>query len=374
MPKKTPQTPIQNASRKNLKALPSSSRAGKSAGAELVTLPVNLSGSLEWWIDQYFKFEVTTAASSQTVQRRDLSLFLSYIKDETGGDQIAAWTPRLSRSFQDRLRKEIDLKDGEGKRRLSDRTINRVMAHLKTFSKWVHKLKPFALGDPMAKVSLLKVGNGLEIERACSAAERRKILDAADLLLRIGGESKDRNRNKGGDVRPKRKGYRAYRNRAVIYCLLETGMRRAAVVNLDLEDVDFKKKAVSVREKGGLIHRYQISNEGLQAIRNYVDGERKADAKAWQSPALFLPASTVAQSSGRLAVNVVNQIWNEVTEIAGVEGKTPHSARHAMGRHLIEKTGNIAAVQRQLGHKNAAYSMQYARISERELADVIEDR
>jgi len=28
-----------------------------------------------------------------------------------------------------------------------------------------------------------------------------------------------------------------------------------------------------------------------------------------------------------------------------------------MGRHLIEKTGNIAAVQRQLGHTNAAYSI-----------------
>lgn len=374
MAKKAPQKPIQNASRKSLKALPARSGAEKSAGAELVTLPVNLSGSLEWWIDQYFKFEVTTAASSQAVQRRDLALFLSYVQEETGGDEVAAWTPRLSRSFQDRLRKEIDVKDGQGKRRLSDRTINRVMAHLKTFAKWVHKLKPFVLGDPMGKVSLLKVGNGLEIERACSAAERRKILDAADRLLRIGGESKDRNRNKGGEERPKRKGYRAYRNRAVIYCLLETGMRRAAIVNLDLEDVDFKKKAVSVREKGGLVHRYQISGEGLQAIRDYIENERKEDGKVWGSPALFLPASTVAQSSGRLAVNVVNQIWNEVAELAGVEGKTPHSARHAMGRHIIEKTGNIAAVQRQLGHKNAAYSMQYARISERELADVIEDR
>ncbi len=45
-----------------------------------------------------------------------------------------------------------------------------------------------------------------------------------------------------------------------------------------------------------------------------------------------------------------------------------------MERHIIEKTGNIAAVQRQLGHKNAAYSMQYARISERVLVEVIEDR
>lgn len=361
---------LQKTSRKNLQTVP----ATQKGSGELVTLPVNLSGSLSWWVSQYFKFEVTTAESSQAVQRRDLALFLSYCKEESAVDDLAAWTPRLSRSFQERLRKQMEVKGGEAKRRYSDRTINRVMAHLKTFSKWVHKLKPFVLGDPMAKVSLLKVGNGLEIERAVSPAERRKILDAADRLLRIGGESKDRNRNKGGELRPKRKGYRAFRNRAMIYCLLETGMRRAAVVNLDLADVDFKKKVLSVREKGGLIHRYQISAEGLQAIRDYIEGERKADAKAWHSSALFVPASTVPQSSGRLAVNVVNQIWNDVATLAGVEGKTPHSARHAMGRHIIEKTGNIAAVQRQLGHKNAIYSMQYARITERELADVIEDR
>jgi site-specific recombinase XerC len=45
-----------------------------------------------------------------------------------------------------------------------------------------------------------------------------------------------------------------------------------------------------------------------------------------------------------------------------------------MGRHLIEKTGNIAAVQRQLGHKNAAYSMQYARISEKEINEILDER
>ena len=45
-----------------------------------------------------------------------------------------------------------------------------------------------------------------------------------------------------------------------------------------------------------------------------------------------------------------------------------------MGKHIIEKTGNIAAVQRQLGHKNAVYSMQYARITKQELLDVIDDR
>lgn len=56
---------------------------------------------------------------------------------------------------------------------------------------------------------------------------------------------------------------------------------------------------------------------------------------------------------------MINHIWDSVAELAGGVGRTPHSARHAMGRRLIDKTGNIASVQRQLRHKNAAYSVRY---------------
>jgi site-specific recombinase XerC len=45
-----------------------------------------------------------------------------------------------------------------------------------------------------------------------------------------------------------------------------------------------------------------------------------------------------------------------------------------MGQHIMAKTGNIAAVQRQLGHRHAAYAMQYARVSEQQLAQVLDDR
>ncbi|MBW2706357.1 MAG: hypothetical protein JRD84_08605 [Deltaproteobacteria bacterium] len=39
-------------------------------------------------------------------------------------------------------------------------------------------------------------------------------------------------------------------------------------------------------------------------------------------------------------------VQQKVYSLAGVESHTPHDAHHAMGRHLIENTGNIAAVQR----------------------------
>ena len=126
-----------------------------------------------------------TSVSSQKVQRRDLTLFRDFLLSECGSEERRFWTPRQSKAFKDSLKK-ISL--GQGRRGYSDRTINRIMAHLKTFAKWVHKLKPFPLDNPMVKMKLLPVGTGLEVDRAITPAERRRILDAADSLPVAGGE------------------------------------------------------------------------------------------------------------------------------------------------------------------------------------------
>jgi integrase len=321
-------------------------------------------------MQQYFGLAVTTRAASQQVQHRDLTLFLRYLRLEEGAALRSAWTPRRSRDFQQHLQRTLD---AHGKRHWSDKTIIRILAHLKTFATWIHTLHPFPLGHPMARIKLPAVGSGLQVERALTPMERRRVLDAADLLLTIGGRSKDRKRYRTGE-RPVRKGYRPYRNRAIMYTLLETGMRRAAIIKLNVDDLEVRRRTLRVEEKGGYTHTYAISREGALAIQDYLQHERERDATHWQSPALFLAASTVPHSTGRLAVLAVNAIWKTVCHTADVHGKTPHSARHAMGKHIMAKTGNIAAVQRQLGHRHAAYAMQYARVTTTELGEVLDDR
>ena len=151
-------------------------------------------------------------------------------------------------------------------------------------------------------------------------------------------------------------------------------MRRAAVTRLDQAQVDLAGRRLMVVEKGGATHAYQISREGAQAIADYLVHERALDAAQWPASALFLAAATVSQGTGRLTVRVINTVWNAVCHVAQVQGRTPHSAQHAMGKHIIAKTGNIAAVQQQLGHRQAAYAMQYARSTPAELGRVLDDR
>jgi integrase len=228
----------------------------------------------------------------------------------------------------------------------------------------------------MEKIPALKLAGLLDVERAMTDSERRRILDAADLLPVIGGRSKDAKRHKGTPIheRPRRKGYRPWRNRAIIYALIETGMRRAEVCSIDWGDVNAARRTVGIIQKGGEQRRCPISKEGLQAIQDYVDKERGGDAAVWDSAALFLPSASVKRGQGRITPSMINLIMKEVCQIAQVENRTPHSARHGMGVHIIKKSGNPRAVQRQLGHANPATSMQYMNFSLDDIHDMLDDR
>lgn len=329
--------------------------------------------TLDMWADHYFKIEVTTSESSQKVQKRDIGLFITFMSEVINSLDRLSWTPRISKEFQKQLKSS---KNKNGLRRWNDKTVNRMIAHLKTFSKWIHKIKPFPLGNPMEKIKGLPLATSLDIERAITKLERSRILDAADRLV-YEKKSNDRRRNKNvkPEDRMQHKSYRPWRNRAIIYTLIETGMRRTAITKIYLSDVNFDKKIIKVAEKGNIQHDYHISIEGINAIQDYIKNERHKDIDKKKTANLFLTAAESSKGSGKIKdPKAINLIWNEVCQIAKIKGKSPHSARHAMGKHIIEKTGNIAAVQRQLGHKNVAYSVQYARISSEELQNVLNDR
>ena len=114
----------------------------------------------------------------------------------------------------------------------------------------------------------------------------------------------------------------------------------------------------------------------MKAIRDYIDHERGEDADIHSaSPALFLPGATVVNNvTGRLTPLVINNVWNEACKLAHINHRTPHSARHAMGVHLVKKTGNPRTAQRQLGHRNPSTTMQYMQFTHEEMREALDER
>ena len=334
----------------------------------LIDFPEKISDNLDWWATKYFEIEVHTSLETQKAQKHDINLFLEFMQTQFSTLSRNNWTLKLTRNFLSFLRSQTD---SNGKPLRNERTINRIMAHLKTFSKWIHKIQPFTLFNPMLKIKITDSGNVLDVDHAISSDERLKILEASDNLISFDAISKDKHRFKSTE-KPVLKYKRPYRDRAVIYTLIETGMRRSDVVNINFEKINFKTRKIYIADKK--TRKYQISKQGIKAIKDYIKSERDIDADKWQSPLLFLTPCTVSRSTGKLTPCVINNIWNRVCRAAEVSGKTPHSSRHAMGKYLYTKTGNPAAVKKQLGHTNPAYSIQYSQVSEKEIENILNDR
>ncbi len=238
-------------------------------------------------------------------------------------------------------------------------------------AKWIHELQPFPLGEPTRKVKRIPK-NIKPGDRAFDKQEKQRLLVAADLLVQQGGRSRDRHRYRDLGKRPQHKGYRPYRDRAIIYTFFGTGLRRAAVAGLTLLNLDRPNRTITYIKKGGATHTCKISREALAAIEDYEQHERVLDAPHFpNSDALFLPASTRTNSSGQLSPRMLNYIYDRIAAFAGVVGHRLHDTRHTTAKELLDKTNNPKLAQVQLGHDNIATTLEYLEPTLAELEEAV---
>ena len=69
--------------------------------------------------------------------------------------------------------------------------------------------------------------------------------------------------------------------------MIETGIRRSAITNLNLADIDFDRRILSALEKGGSVQPYPISKQGMSAISDYLELERAGDQEKCSPMASF---------------------------------------------------------------------------------------
>ena len=282
------------------------------------------------WAELYFRIEVTTSERSRQEQRRDSPRPFPFPPSWSGPSATSSGTTgrpaRRGRSSIPSVRSSRRTAAAVGPTAPSIGMV----AHLRTFATWIDTLRTFPSGHPTAELKSLAVSGVFELERAITADERHRLLDAADHLPVIGGRFRDRRRCREiefPDERPRRKGYRPWRNRAIIYSLIETGIRRADVTSIDLQTLDPARHTLLITRKGGRQRKCRISKEGMRAISDYLREERGGDAEHHpDAAALFLPAATVVTSCGLEGADLGGAnlegagLWHDNLELANLGG------------------------------------------------------
>jgi hypothetical protein len=80
--------------------------ATRNISGDLIEIRKGYPDTISFWIEVYFRFEVTTSKSSRKVQKRDLALFRDFMIDDCDREDRSQWTPRLSKAFAEHLKKK----------------------------------------------------------------------------------------------------------------------------------------------------------------------------------------------------------------------------------------------------------------------------
>ena len=193
---------------------------------------------------------------------------------------------------------------------------------------------------------------------------------------------------------------RPYRDRAMVYVLLSTGVRREELVNLDLDQLEpntadalrsaRRARIVAVKGKNRSQRTLYLSADARQAVADYLQKERPRDTQS-ESIALFLRSATIAEldekeaeeaGRGRLANRSINRILLKIGHLHDVDFSEekrrisplhPHSLRHTFGNMLAKVTqADEYELERRLGHHCRRYIKVYTNPPEQVAATYVE--
>lgn len=149
----------------------------------------------------------------------------------------------------------------------------------------------------------------------------------------------------------------ALRNRAILYLLLDTGVRVAELCGLRLCDLDLKARHVVVYGKGSKERLIPFSDKTGQILWRYIATRSKEEN---MNAALFSSTRT----GERLATRDVFHTLRRIGERAGVQGVHPHRFRHTFAIQFLRNHGDIYTLQRILGHSTLDMVKRYLAIAQ----------
>ena len=151
-------------------------------------------------------------------------------------------------------------------------------------------------------------------------------------------------------------------HRAMLMTLYSTGMRRAELCHVKVEDIDSERMLVHIRHgKGGRERSVPLSPKLLETLRAYW---------RWMKPQTYLFPGTVHnwRVDKPITPKVLWMACREAAQRAGIHKRVhPHLLRHSFATHLLEQGADLATVQALLGHADLKATSIYLHLSERHL-------
>lgn len=265
---------------------------------------------------EYISVEKRYSPHTLISYRKDLEDFSSFLLKTEAHQNFGAVDKKVIRNFM------VDL----SQRDISKRTINRKLSSLRSF--YVFLLK---VGD--VKVSPLENISSLKFY-----AEKQVPFSEDEM-----------NNLQSPEIKPKNG---SFLKELIIETLYQTGIRRAELVNLLIENVDFGNKEIKVTGKGNKTRIIPVSEKLIVDYEKYIL-ERKP---LKESEMYFFINPKGKKLNDKFVYSTVKSYLSIVTS---KKKKSPHILRHSFATHVLEHGAEISKVKKIMGHSSLASTQVY---------------
>ena len=151
----------------------------------------------------------------------------------------------------------------------------------------------------------------------------------------------------------------------ILMTLYSTGLRRAELCRLKVEDVDSERMVIHVRQgKGNRDRDVPLSPKLLEVLRDYW---------RWRKPGEYLFPSLLRTRPGQpIDVKTVWYAVQQAAQRAGIKKKvSPHTLRHSWATHLLERGTDLRTIQLLLGHVDLEAMTLYLHLSQAHMQRVV---
>jgi integrase/recombinase XerC len=277
----------------------------------------------------YLSFQKRYSPNTIISYQNDLSEFSRFIIGQYNITNFTEISTVIIRSWLASLKEN----------KISSRTINRKISSLKSFFKYLLKIKAIE-ASPVSVISCLKTHRSLPSFIA----------------------EKDVNTLLNHDFFPATfEGKTVY---LLIEILYQTGIRRSELIHLKENDIDRSAGTIKVLGKGNKERLIPVNNNLIVLIDNYISEKKLLEEIT--SPFLL----TTKKGKTLYPKYVYNMVKKYLSLVSTNERKSPHILRHSFATHLTNNGAQINAIKELLGHSSLAATQIYTHNSIEKLKEV----
>ncbi|MBO7282848.1 MAG: tyrosine-type recombinase/integrase [Alistipes sp.] len=230
------------------------------------------------------------------------------------------------------------------KRGLKATSVNRSLASLRSFWKWMLKQK-YITHDIVSNVRQYKTPKRLPTY----VAETR--MDAVIEGLKEDIASND---------------FESLRDALIMLLLYTCGLRLSELVEANIEDVSYDFRTIRVRGKGNKVRIQPIVKSVGDVLKKYFSQNSSQNICIDQNKALIL-----SKKGERINRRAVQRIVDRKLKCYGIQGKTsPHVLRHTFATHLLNDGADLRVIQELLGHSALRTTQVYTHTNIESLKEI----